>query len=215
VLPEIIPLFPLPDVVFFPRMVLPLHIFEPRYRAMVQDASHGARMIGMVCLRGDWQASYAARTTPIFPIGTAGEITRIRELPDGRFDIILRGLSEFGIERELDRGTAYREAVVSERSFMPDGLKPGLRATIADLVTQFLARSGRPAPPRDVSTLDVDDETFVNFFSQHLPLTGLDKQALLEARRLSERAGCLRDVLEFALEELRASAGAPTSGRPH
>jgi Lon protease-like protein len=69
-LPDIIPIFPLPNVVFFPRMPLPLHIFEPRYRAMVRDAVKGARLIGMTLLRGDWQQDYAG-TPEIFGVGTS------------------------------------------------------------------------------------------------------------------------------------------------
>ena len=93
-LPDIIPIFPLPNVVFFPRMPLPLHIFEPRYRAMVRDSVRGARLIGMVLLRQDWEREYVG-TPAVFGMGTVGELVRSDELPDGRFNIVLRGVREF------------------------------------------------------------------------------------------------------------------------
>src|SRR5262245_58041541 len=95
-LPEVIPLFPLPNLVFFPRMPLPLHVFEPRYRAMVRDALRGPRLIGMVLLRSGWKDDYAGRP-PIFTTGTVGQMVRVEELADGRFDIVLRGIASFRI----------------------------------------------------------------------------------------------------------------------
>lgn len=204
-LPEVIPLFPLPNVVLFPHMPLPLHIFEPRYRAMVRDAARGARVIGMVLLRGEWQGEYHGRP-PIFPVGTAGEMVRMEELPDGRFNIVLRGLREYRIERELEADTLYRQAVVEAVAPTSEGLPPGTRDAIGALVRRYLERSGRGAQPAAFAT-DVDDEVFVNFFAQHLDLAPLEKQALLEATTLAQRAARLRDVLEFTLEELRVHPG--------
>ncbi len=212
-LPETISLFPLPNVVLFPRMPLPLHIFEPRYREMVRDAVRGARLIGMVLLRGDWERDYHGRP-PIFATGTVGEMVRVEELSDGRFNIVLRGLREYVIEREIERGTLYREARVTWSQPALDQLGSGTRDVIADLVRRYLARLGRAPGPEPLLDDAVDDETFVNFLAQHLELAPLEKQALLEARSLGERAARLCDVLEFQLESLRAPpAGAP--GRTH
>src|SRR5215470_8786785 len=115
-LPDVIPLFPLPNVVLFPRMPLPLHIFEPRYQAMVRDAARGAHLIGMILLRADWERSYHGKP-PIFATGTVGEMVRLEELPDGRFNIVLRGLREFVIQREV-AGRSYRLSVVVWREPM-------------------------------------------------------------------------------------------------
>ena len=103
-----IPIFPLPNAVLFPNVFLPLHIFEPRYREMVADALDGDRMIGMVLLRPGWEANYEG-TPPVFPIGCAGLITHHERLPDGRYNIILRGLQKFRIRGE-DEGRSYRVA---------------------------------------------------------------------------------------------------------
>jgi Lon protease-like protein len=204
--PEIIPIFPLPNVVLFPRMALPLHIFEPRYRDMVRAAQRGPRLIGMALLRGEWQRDYHGRP-PIFATGTVGEMVRVEELPDGRFNIVLRGLREYTIERELERAS-FREAVVRWRE-APGDLAADARPAIAELVQRYLARLGRDAGERKLFTGAVDDETFVNFLAQHLDVSPLEKQALLEAPTLGERARRLVDVLEFGLEELRMHPGGP------
>lgn len=200
-LPDIIPIFPLPNVVFFPRMPLPLHIFEPRYRAMVRDAVRGARMIGMVLLREDLEQDYGG-TPAVFGMGTVGELVRSDELQDGRFNVVLRGLREFVIHRELARAP-YREAVVSWREAPVDALPAPVRSGIGSLVLRYLQRTGRAEADPALAESSVDDETFVNFLAQNLDLDMLEKQALLEAGSLGERASRLADVLEFRLEELR------------
>ena len=91
VLPETIPIFPLEDVMLFPRATRPLHIFEQRYRDMVDDALEGDRLIGMVLLEPGYEADYED-TPPVFPIGCVGIITEAEKLPDGRYNIVL-GLS--------------------------------------------------------------------------------------------------------------------------
>jgi Lon protease-like protein len=207
-LPDVIPVFPLPNVVFFPHMPLPLHIFEPRYRAMVRDAARGPRLIGMALLRSGWEADYEGRP-PVFSVGTVGEMVRTEELPDGRFDIVLRGLCEYRIERELARA-AYREAVVSWRPATSEPLPAGRRDAIVGLVRRYLERVAEAPRGRQLMAPSVDDETFVNFFAQHLELPPIDRQALLEAPTLDERAARLADVLEFRLEELRLHGGPPS-----
>ena len=110
VMPDLLPLFPLPNVVLFPNVFLPLHIFEPRYREMVADALAGDRMIGMVLLRPGWERDYEGRP-PVYPIGCSGVITHCERLADGRYNIVLRGIERFRIVRE-DHARSYRRAVV-------------------------------------------------------------------------------------------------------
>src|SRR5436853_1475417 len=105
-LPPTIPIFPLPNVVLFPNVFLPLHIFEPRYREMIDDSLKGDRIVGMVLLRPGWESNYEGRP-PVYPIGCAGVITHAERLPDGRFNIVLRGMEKFRL-RDEDRGRAYR-----------------------------------------------------------------------------------------------------------
>src|SRR5262245_26804387 len=95
-LPPSIPIFPLPSVVLFPNVFLPLHIFEPRYRQMVNDALSGDRVIGMVLLKPGYEAEYDGKP-PVYHIGCSGLITHVERLEDGRFNLILRGLGKFTI----------------------------------------------------------------------------------------------------------------------
>ncbi len=102
-----IPIFPLPDVVLFPHTTVPLHIFEPRYREMVRDALAGDKRIAMALLKPGWEKDYYGRP-PVYPIAGAGEIVRHEELPDGRFNILLRGTMRIGIHSELPAQKSYR-----------------------------------------------------------------------------------------------------------
>ena len=112
-----IPLFPLPGVVLFPGMLLPLHIFEPRYRAMVADALEGDRTIGMAMLKPGWEEG--AGTPGIHLVGGAGEIVESDRLPDGRYNILLEGRFRYRVLREEDSATLYRTASVEEISAIP------------------------------------------------------------------------------------------------
>src|SRR5512135_1047012 len=107
-LPPIIPIFPLPNVVLFPTVFLPLHIFEPRYRAMVRDALVGDRIIGMTLLRPGWDANYEG-SPAVYPVGCAGLITHADRLGDGRYNIVLQGLEKFRIAVE-EESVEYRRA---------------------------------------------------------------------------------------------------------
>src|SRR5687767_11725133 len=94
-LPPTIPIFPLPNAVLFPNVFMPLHIFEPRYRAMVADALAGDRIIGMVLLKPGFETDYEGRP-PVYDIGCAGVVTHSEPQADGRYNIVLRGLEKFG-----------------------------------------------------------------------------------------------------------------------
>ena len=108
-LPAIIPIFPLPNVVLFPSVFLPLHIFEPRYRQMLTDALHGDRIIGMVLAKEDQARSVGPEA--VYSIGCAGLISHAETLPDGRSNIVLRGLERFRIDSEQE-DRQYRRAHV-------------------------------------------------------------------------------------------------------
>ncbi len=108
-LPSTIPIFPLPNVVLFPSVCLPLHIFEPRYRQMLADALSGDRIIGMVLQKAGREPGPAP---PVYDIGCAGLITHAERLPDGRSNIVLRGIERFRIVAEVG-GRAYRRAEIA------------------------------------------------------------------------------------------------------
>ena len=118
---DLLPLFPLPNVVLFPNVFLPLHIFEARYRDMVADAVASDRMIGMVLLRPGWESDYDGRP-PVFPVGCSGVVTHVERLPDGRYNLVLRGLERFQIleEDHLSTGGGGHEPL-RERSVAAGG----------------------------------------------------------------------------------------------
>src|SRR5512145_2848155 len=88
---DVIAIFPLPNVVFFPKTILPLHIFEPRYCEMIRDTIKSRQLIGMFLLKDGWQEDYYGNP-PIHSVGCAGEMIHIESLPEGKYDIVLRGL---------------------------------------------------------------------------------------------------------------------------
>ena len=195
---DLLPLFPLPNVVLFPNVFLPLHIFEPRYREMVADAVEGDRLIGMVLLKSGWERDYEG-TPPVYPIGCSGVITHFDRLPDGRYNIVLRGLERFRILRE-DHAKRYRRAVVEAlRDQTPDASDRAtvqrLRAKLEAMLAPAVERSGTDTR----IPIGMGDEDLVNALAQYLDLEPLEKQALLEERGLRRRAESLVDLLEMKM----------------
>lgn len=214
-LPRTIPLFPLPTVVLFPGPLLPLHIFEPRYRAMVRDAEAGDRLIGMVLARGANDDAAPDAPTDIFPIGCAGELVKVEPLDDGRSYILLRGLREFRIEREIP-GKPYRQAEVVWVEDDATLLEPGVRAQLRESIARLLEAAPQANLERLLAEEGVADELFVNFWSFVLDVPAIEKQALLAETRLADRAQRLREVLTFRLATLRAPGGPRDDPeRPH
>ena len=211
--PSIIPVFPLPNVVLFPGVPLPLHIFEPRYRDMVREASQGHEIIGMVLLRGDWQPRYH-ENPEIFDTGCAGRIVNVESLPDGRYNILLHGVREFTVRRHLFE-KSYRQAEVSWRSTAYGGLDPSCRGALVSLLSRFLhAKAATPAH-RLLHDQSLSDELLVNFFSYALDIAPLEKQGLLDAHTLAARAERLREIIEFHLEESLLGLKTPGRDRCH
>ncbi len=211
-LPAIIPVFPLPNVVLFPEVMLPLHIFEPRYRQMVHDAKDKTPpLIGMALLRGDWQEQYEGRPE-IFPVCCVGEMIRMEPLPDGRFNILLKGVRECRIKEELS-GKMYREAVIEWRPSAKEPLLPELRQDLNGLLETYLQKN--EAVRKFLTDPSIEDSFFVNFFAFHLDFLPIEKQSLLEATTVPERATLLRDMLDFKLTAARWPEGGPGgSGKP-
>ncbi len=183
-LPAEIPLFPLPQVVLFPRVRRPLMIVEPRYREMIADALKGDGIIGMVLLRPGFERNYEGRP-PIYDIGCAGEIDNYQQLPDGRYAILLRGLTTFRVLREIP-GKAYRRArvdVVPER--LPDDDRGELSA-LREQLAQALYNVGLESPDERL-----DDAGFVDVAAQTLSMPEETRQDLLERNSMLSRARTL------------------------
>jgi uncharacterized protein len=191
-LPQEIPLFPLPDVVLFPGVSRPLLIFEPRYREMVADALKGNRIIGMVLLRPGFEKDYDGRP-PVYDIGCAGEIQEYEQLPDGRYVILLRGLTTFRVVSE-DGRRLYRLAQVEA---VPELLKDEELGPLSTL-RERLARLLDTALPLGVDGPDpgLDDAEYVNITAQNLSMPEADRQELLERNSVLVRARTLVERLE-------------------
>ena len=193
---DLLPLFPLPNVVLFPNVFLPLHIFEPRYRDMVSDALASDRLIGMVLLREGWDEQYEDRP-PVYPIGCTGLITHVEQLSGGDYDIVLRGNERFRILDE-DHSRSYRRATV-ETLIEPllgtedRALVRWQRAKLESLLAPAVEHSG--VDPRTTSAMTNED--LVNALSQYLDLAAVEKQALLERPCLRSRSEALVELLEI------------------
>jgi Lon protease-like protein len=197
-MPERIPVFPLPNVVLFPRTILPLHIFEPRYRRMVADALNGSPYIGMALLKEGWEEEYGGNP-PIYEVGCVGRIASAQRMPDGRYTIVLQGLHRFQI-REQYYEKSYRQARVTLCPAAFVALPSELRADLFRLVESYEHDDdgeGRVPPALRAQ----DDEALVNSLSAYLDLTPLERQFLLEADDVVQRARRLADLLRFKLSE--------------
>jgi Lon protease-like protein len=191
-----VPVFPLAGALLFPRGQLPLHIFEPRYRAMVRDALASDRLIGMI--QPKESETEGMEPPALFEIGCLGRIGACDELEDGRFNIVLEGLSRFRIAREAEVHTLYRQ-VDADRSGFSEAEEPALamlqRAEVEREARRYADALGYMVEWDSVSRLD--DEMLVNGIAQIAPLDIGSKQALLEAGSLAERADLLVQFMQF------------------
>ncbi|WP_372915106.1 LON peptidase substrate-binding domain-containing protein [Sandarakinorhabdus sp.] len=199
-LPAAVPVFPLTGAVLLPRGVLPLNIFEPRYLAMVKDAmaATGAanRMIGII------QPKHSGDPPPLYKVGCLGRITEYRETDDGRILLALVGVSRFRIGAELERNTPYRQVMTDYHGFADDrheddALDAANRAALEDALRPYLDARGLAADWEAVQS--ADDEGLVTALSGALPFDPPEKQALLEAPTLADRAQTLAALMSFAV----------------
>jgi uncharacterized protein len=197
-LPDIVPVFPLPGALMLPRARLPLHIFEPRYLAMIEDCMKTKhRLIGMIQTR-----ETPAGEKRLQAIGCAGRLTGFSETEDGRYMITLSGVSRFRLREEVQGFTPYRRCMVDWAPFARDlgGAEedPGFQRDA------FLSLLGRYFSRLDLSTdwnnmKGAEAELLINSLSMLCPFTPEDKQALLEAPTLVTRRETLVTLIEFAL----------------
>lgn len=182
--------FPLSGAVLFPRMHLPLHIFEPRYRALVQHALASDQRIGMI------QPITSAADAKLFGMGCVGKIAHVEALEDGRYNIVLEGLTRFRLIREHEAVTPFRQ-VEAELIAEPHAETLGLmeRSSIEREARRFADQQGYMVDWEAVSRLD--DEALVNGIAQVAPFDPAAKQALLEAPNLASRADLIIQLMQF------------------
>lgn len=197
-LPELIPVFPLPGALLLPRGRLPLHIFEPRYLAMLNDClKSDHRLIGMI-----QPHEVAGRGETLHAIGCAGRLTGFSETEDGRYMITLSGISRFRVVEEVSGFQPWRRCAVDWAPFARDlGLAeadPGFdREGFLDLLVRYFTAQGLST---DWGSLrDAETELLINSLSMLCPFEPADKQALLEAPSLQTRRETLVTLMEIAL----------------
>ena len=187
--------FPLAGALLFPGLRLPLHIFEPRYRALVSDAMARDRKIAMIQPRPGSSKGEDARPA-LFDIGCVGKIDQVEALDDGRYNLILEGLTRFRLIRELDVSTPFRQ-IEAELIAEPkeDDLGIANRAALEQESRRFADAQGYAVDWDSVSRLD--DEALVNGIAQIAPFDAAAKQALLEANSLCERSELIIQLMQF------------------
>jgi len=216
-LPEILPVFPLTGVMLLPGTVLPLHIFEPRYRNMVEDALDGDKVFGMIQPfvpqndnRGP-QPGQSDSAPDLYKVGCAGYIEKSEKLPDGRFFIQLKGINRFRFVEECALQRGYRRVKAIYREF-PDAKPEQGWQCRRDAVFEALALYGK-AHGLQVRPEQADrfsDLELVNLLGVSLPFHPAEKQALLEAPTLKDRETMLVDLLRLGAEP----AGADAESKP-
>jgi Lon protease-like protein len=185
-----ISIFPLSGAILYPGLQLPLHIFEPRYRALVTDSLARDRRIGMI------QPQRMEEGAPLYAVGCLGKIGEVEALEDGRFNIILEGEARFRVLRELDVVTPFRQIegeLLDER--IEDYLAPIERAGFEREARRFADAQGYSVDWDSVARLD--DVSLINGVSQIAPFDPASKQALLEADTVSERCELMVQLMQF------------------
>ncbi len=183
-------IFPLPGAILFPGLHLPLHVFEPRYRALVGDALARDRRIAMI------QPQRAGDDAPLYDVGCVGKIEEVEALDDGRYNIVLSGEARFRMVRELDVATPFRQV---EAELLDDDEHAALasveRAGFEQEARRFADAQGYLVDWDSVARLD--DRTLIDGVSQIAPFDAAAKQALLETPSLSDRCELLVQLMQF------------------
>ena len=193
-LPKEIPIFPLSNFIIFPKTTVPLNIFEPRYVEMIDDAMKENRMIGMV------QPKKTNKNIPVlYDIGCAGKITRFNETEDGRYLILLSGISRFKIVEELETKKLYRKCRVDFEDFFNDLNEKNEEIKFSDLklifnnLKSFFDKQGYKINWKDLEKQNMDQT--INTLAMASPFSLEEKQVLLEARNINERKEKLGQIL--------------------
>jgi Lon protease-like protein len=211
---EALPIFPLSNVVLFPRVQTPLHLFEPRYRQLARAVIEGERRIGMVVVRPE-HVSDMPGDPPIYPIGCTGLVTEHNRMPDGRYNLVLQGQHRFRVIEEVPRPEErlYRVArVVRLEDTYPDEEHERVARLRASLIESVGAIVRHTQPERagafDPSLFEgVDDESLVNTLANAFAFPVEEKLELIEADSIPERFARLAGVLSFRRAELESEAG--------
>ena len=196
-LPNILPIFPLSNFIFFPNTSAPLNIFEPRYIQMIDDSIKSNRMIGMAQPKGISNI----KKPELFKVGCLGKISSFNETDDGRYVIVLNGVSRFNIIEEIDRGKPYREFKIDCNDFKNDLNKEELDTNFSDFSNIFnnlkkiFEKQGYIINWNELEKQGLNQT--INTLSMASPFTKEEKQMLLEARDLEFRKQKLEQIIKL------------------
>jgi Lon protease-like protein len=208
----VVRLFPLPNLVLFPQVIQPLHIFEPRYRQMLADALDDDRLLAMALLKPGWEEGYHL-APPIHPVVCVGRVFQEERLADGRYNLLLHGLARARVVEELDTAKLYRSARVELLPEVPapPAVGPGLRRRLGEQMTRWLADQEGALPQlRKLLEGPLTLGALCDVFAYALPVGVEAKQQLLEEPQAEAR---VRRLLS-RLEETPPPKGAPPAPRP-
>ena len=212
----IIPLFPLPTTVFYPNTSLPLHIFEPRYRAMVADALQGKGEIGMILLKSGWENDYQG-TPEIMTIGCVGRIENHAKLPEGKYNILLSGLYRFRILNEID-GKPYRQAQVELLKEINDqdlivGSLP-IKQQLIEKMQQYLKNTSTEKEAEQSLNLESCTKLaeLVDKIVYRFDLPAIKMQEFLEEQDVQKRANSLHALIELKNQLIQISKNMKNEG---
>ena len=195
-LPETIPVFPLSNFIFFPKTTVPLNIFEPRYVQMIDDSMRSNRLIGMVQPKKTGEL----KKPHLYEIGCMGKITSFNETDDGRYLIVLNGISRYKITKEIENQKLYRECQVSFENFSKDLSKEKEELKFADLklilndLKNLFKKQGYVINLKDIEKQSLSQT--INTLSMASPFTLEEKQILLETKDLILRKTKLEEILK-------------------
>jgi len=215
-LPEWIPLFPLPNVVLLPRTVLPLHVFEERYRAMTRDALAGSRLIALALLKPGYEADYHTLHARIHSVVCVGRICREERLPDGRYNFLLEGLCRARVIRE-DTQRKYRRAML--QPLQPPRITPHAESVHRCELQSLLTEAPLDGIAREAHWLDLLRSSDLGFSDLLDVLASAvlscheERQRFLEESCISRRTRRLCAALRDLASSIRTECGRPESTR--
>ena len=195
-LPETIPVFPLSNFIFFPKTTVPLNIFEPRYIQMIDDSMRSNRLIGMVQPKKTGEL----KKPNLYEVGCMGKITSFNETDDGRYLIVLNGISRYKITKEIENQKLYRECQVSFENFSKDLSKEKEELKFTDLklilndLKNLFKKQGYVINWKDIEKQSLSQT--INTLSMASPFTLEEKQILLETKDLILRKTKLEEILK-------------------
>ncbi len=209
---EALPVFPLPDVVLFPGALMPLHVFEPRYRELTADVLAGTRLMGIARLRPGYEPIYQERP-PIFDVAGVGYVTEAEKLGDGRYHIALRGLARVAIERELPPDKAYRvvrsRVLVDTRSAHPERMQSAHEQIIALCDRLSMAMDEQGEKLRELVRALPSAGACADVIAAALVADPDERQALLEMLDPAERLDRVAGHVAALLVRLTKTSGSP------